>query len=202
MRHLAAVLGALALLLPLQARGAKKPLAGKKVLMVIAFENFRDEEYKYPRQALEGAGAKIVVASTRVGRAKGMLGMRATVNALLSKVRAQDFDAVVFVGGVGASKLWNNPYALKLAKEAAKKGKVVAAICIAPVILANAGVLRGKKATVWPSRQTIGILKAKGATYVKRPVVVDGKVITAEGPHAARAFAQAILHALAKKAKK
>ena len=175
-----------------------KPLAGKKVLMVIAFRNFRDEEYRYPRMALESAGAKVVVASTKKGVAVGMLGLKAKVDIPLSKARAKWFDAVVFVGGSGTTSLWHNRDALRLAREAAKGKKVLAAICLAPIILANAGVLKGKRATVWasPDGSTVRMLRAKGAIYVNKPVVKSGNIITANGPRAAREFARQIVLAL------
>ena len=181
-----------------------KPLAGKKVLMVIAFRNFRDEEYKYPRMALESAGAKVVVASTKTGIAVGMLGLRAKVDIPLSKARAKWFDAVVFVGGSGTTALWRNKDALRLAREAVKQKKVLAAICLAPIILANAGVLRGKRATVWasPGGGTVRMLKSKGAIYVNKPVVKSGNIITANGPKAAKAFAREILKALLARGRK
>jgi len=186
-------------LLPLAwaARGTK-PLAGRKVLMVIAYRNFRDEEYKLPRRLLESAGAKVVVASTKVGTAVGMLGLRAKVDIPLSKASAKGFDAVIFVGGSGTTALWGNKDALRLAREAAKRRKVLAAICLAPIILANAGVLRGKRATVWPSPdgRTVRMLKSKGAVYVNKPVVKSGNIITANGPKAALSFAREILKAL------
>jgi protease I len=75
-----------------------------------------------------------------------------------------------------------------------EQGKVLAAICIAPVTLANAGVLKGKKATVFPSLQSQ--LTAQGARVVNQDVVQDGKLLTASGPKAAREFAAALVKML------
>jgi len=64
---------------------------------------------------------------------------------LISKINIDNYDAVVFVGGGGATEYFNDSIAHKIVKESIAKGKVLAAICIAPNILANAGVLKGKK---------------------------------------------------------
>jgi len=168
---------------------------GKKVLMVVAPKNFRDEEYLEPRRALEEAGAKVTVASKGVDTATGMLGARVTVDKDVSQAKAGDYDAVIFVGGGGASAYFNDQEVLNLAKESLGAGRITAAICIAPSILANAGLLRGKKATSFPSEK--GNLSSKGATYLSQNVVEDGLIVTAPGPQAAREFGMKIAEKLA-----
>ncbi len=167
-----------------------------KVLMVIAPDNFRDEEYFETREVLESAGFSVATASKTLGAAKGMLGGTANPDIALSDADAGDYSAVVFVGGTGASIYFDDSEAKALAKDAFGKGKVVAAICIAPTILANAGVLEGRKATVYKDEGLIENLKAKGAEYTGEDVASDGKVITGSGPHAAKAFGKAIAEAL------
>lgn len=170
-------------------------LAGKRVLMVIAPDRFRDEEYREPRAVLEARGAAVTVASAVLGRARGMLGMEVEPDVALDEVRAGDYDAVIFVGGSGASRYWDDPVAHRLAREAFEAGKVVGAICIAPVILAQAGLLAGRRATCWPEeRDRIG---AAGAQCTGNAVEVDGRIVTGAGPHAARAFGEAVARALA-----
>ncbi|RKY75060.1 DJ-1 family protein [candidate division KSB1 bacterium] len=172
-------------------------LAGKRIVMVIAHQNFRDEEYREPRKLFEEAGAKVTVASSSLNIARGMLGMKVKPDALLDSIQVQNYDAVVFVGGMGATEYWENPKAHSLAQEAYEKGNVVGAICLAPVTLANAGLLAGKKATVFQS--ATDNLKAKGAIYTGRSVEVAGNIVTANGPAAAQAFAEAIAKLLTKK---
>jgi protease I len=174
-------------------RGIKMDQA-KKVLIVIAPQTFRDEEYQKPRAVLEEAGAAITVTSKGVSTATGRFGARVAVDQDISQVSAKDYDAVVFVGGPGASVYFDDPIALNLAQEAYNSIPVIAAICIAPSILANAGLLRGKQATAFPSEKQN--LQAKGATYTGKPVTTDGKIITASGPEAAREFGKAIASAL------
>lgn len=170
-------------------------LEGKRVLLIIASSNFRDEEYSTPRQVLESKGAKITVASSKDAPFVGML-KKETVkpDILLDKVKAEDYDAVVFIGGVGAKEYFANQTAHKLTQEAVKKNKILAAICVAPSILANAGVLSGKKATAFQSE--VQNLKAKGVNYTGSPVEVDGKIITANGPDATAEFALKIVELL------
>ncbi len=166
----------------------------KKVLMVIAPDQFRDEEYLEPRRILEVRGCAVTVASTSIEPATGMLGAVVKPDTTIDKVKAADFDAVVFVGGYGAQKLYDDRQAHSLANEALKGGKTLGAICVSPTILANAGVLRGRRATVWPDQSKAII--AGGAEYTAKPVEQDGSVITADGPASAEKFGEAIAKAL------
>lgn len=170
-------------------------LSGKKVLMIIANRNYRDEELEKPRSILTAAGAQVVVAASTTQQARGMLGGTATPDMALSAVNVGDYEAVLFVGGTGASVYFDDPTAHRIAQQAAKQGKIVGAICIAPVTLANAGLLDGKKATVF--RTEAAKLRAKGAQYTGASVERDGNIITADGPQSAEAFGQAIAQALA-----
>lgn len=170
-------------------------IPGRRVLMVIAPTDFRDEEYREPRAVLEAGGATVSVASRDLREARGMLGGRVKPNLALGSARAADYDAVVFVGGNGASCYWNDPAAHALAREAAQAGKLLGAICVAPVTLANAGLLQGRRATVYPSEG--GKLAAKGAKYTGQAVETDGRLVTANGPQSARAFGEALVKVLA-----
>jgi len=170
--------------------------AAKKVIMIFAPNQFRDEELFETKKLLEDAGMTVKTASTKLGPAKGMLGGVAKADMLISDVKSNSFDAIVFVGGSGAEVLFDNKTAQDLAKSFYSSGKLTAAICIAPVILANAGILQGKQATVFNSEA--GIIKAKGAQYTGKNVTIDGKLITANGPGAVSEFANAIIDALGK----
>ena len=172
-------------------------LSGLKVVMIIAEKDFRDEELQKPKEILEKYGAKVIIASSTTNIATGMLGMKIKPDILINEIKVEEYDAIIFVGGSGASQYWNDPIAHSIAKEAIKKDKILCAICIAPVTLANAGVLQGKKATVWPSEAER--IKNMGAIYTGANVEIDGKIITANGPAAAEEFGEAIAKALAYK---
>lgn len=171
-----------------------KKLTGKKILMIIAKSKFRDEEYLEPRKVLESADASITVASSSRDTAIGMLGAKVKPDVLLDDVKEADYDGIVFVGGGGASEYFNSPAAHNLAQRFFSRGKLTAAICIAPATLANAGVLAGKKATSFPS--SLPILKAKGAVLSGENVVVDGNIVTAVGPEAAKSFGEKLVEVL------
>ena len=168
----------------------------KRAVMIIAQDGFRDEELLQPKEILERNGIEVKVASTSLTQATGMLGAKVKPDILVSDINIRDFDAVVFVGGVGASQYWDDPVAHKLAQDAFATGRIVAAICIAPVTLAKAGILKGKRATVFSSE--VAQVKAAGANYTGRPVEKDGNIITASGPTAAEEFGSEISRALLK----
>jgi len=176
------------------------PAAGRNVLMVIAPKDFRDEELLETRKVIEDAGAKVTLASSTLSEVKGMFGARARPDILLECAKASDYDAVVFVGGSGSKVYFEDAKAHALAKGAASAGKVLCAICIAPSILAKAGLLKGRKATVWDDLGAAGPfsgnLKKGGATLSADDVVRDGKIITANGPAAAAKFGRTIIEAI------
>lgn len=169
-------------------------LEGKKVLIIIAHEDFRDEEYDIPRKLLDKNGAQVTVASTEMTLAKGKLGMVVQPDVLTRDVRAIDYDAIILVGGPGAASYFNDLVIHGLLRAAVERGRVIAAICIAPVILANAGILANKKATVFPSE--VDQIEAGGAFYTGREVERDGDILTASSPEAAGDFAEALVKAI------
>lgn len=169
----------------------------KKILIIIAFSDFRDEEYFVPKEIFEKAGFEVITASPQKGTAIGSQGGEAEVDLTLSEVNINEYEAAVFVGGQGAHKHFDDKEFHRLAQDAIKSQKLLAAICIAPAILAKAGVLTGKKATVWSSvldKSAVKILKENGAIYQSPSVVQDGNLITANGPAAATEFGQKIVH--------
>jgi len=162
--------------------------------MIIAPRNFRDEELFHTKEELGASGNDVTISSTTRNTATGMLGGTVTPDITIDEVNVDDYDAVVFVGGSGSSIYFNNTKAHEIARDAYNKGKVIGAICIAPSTLANAGLLKGKRATSYPSEESN--LRAKGAIYTGRPVEKDGKIITADGPSSARVFGRMIASSL------
>ncbi len=177
---------------------AKKRLKGKRVLAVIAPTGFRDEELEQPKQILEAEGAEVEVASTVDGTCSGMLGAKVKPDLTISKAQASEYDAVIVVGGVGSSEhLWDNTELHSILKRAAESGKVIGGICLSGAVLARAGVLDGKQATVHQTPQALEELKKAGARYVAKDVVTDGNLVTAEGPAAAKEFGRKLAERLA-----
>lgn len=185
---LAAVFCLGAVSLPAQAQA-------KKALIVVPKKDMEDNEYTKTCRALEDAGVEMVVASTSTGTAKGKR-TKARVDTALEDVVVAEYDAVVFIGGNGSKKLWKDEDAHRVAREAMEQGKVLAAICASPGTLANAGVLKGKKATAHPKSGAKSIIEDNGGTYVAESVVIDGKLITADGPGSADAYGAAIVEQL------
>ena len=171
----------------------------KKIAIIIAFNNFRDEEYFIPKQVLEMGGNKIITVSSQLGKAIGTYGGEVAVDMILEDVKINKFDAIIFAGGSGTLAYLENKTCWKIAKQALSNNKVLGAICIGPAILAKAGVLSGKKATVWSSpmdKSAVKILKQGKAIYNKGPVTQDGNIITANGPEASRKFGEVIASVL------
>jgi len=166
----------------------------KKAALIIASDRFRDEELFETQRAIAAAGVETVIASTKTGVIKGMRGGRAEAAILVNELKVDDYDAIVFIGGSGAKEYFDSSVALNIAREAAQKGKVLAAICIAPTVLANAGLLQGVKATSFSSER-IRLRKA-GAQFTDAPVERDGLIITGKGPEAASEFGKAVADAI------
>lgn len=165
-----------------------------KILMIIAPERFRDEEFFVPKAEFDRRGHEVVVASTKVDICTGSRGGNVRSDQLLKDTNTDDFDVVVFVGGGGSKLLFNDADAIRIAQEMYRKGKIVSAICLAPVILANAGVLKNKKATV--SGQEAKTIEAKGAIYTQPGVTIDGNIVTGNAPKSSQMFGETICNLL------
>ncbi len=168
-----------------------------KVLVVIAEKMFRDEEFAEPKEILASAGHDVVVASSSGAAAIGKLGMVVNPDLAIDAVTPGEFGAVVVVGGPGTpAYLWPNKRLHQIVKSINERGGVVAAICLAPVVLARAGVIAGRRCTVFPTADSLREMTAAGGLLQKEHLVVDGNIVTADGPGAARAFGEATVRLL------
>ena len=158
--------------------------------MVIAPEGYQDVEYGDPKQIFLDDGHKVTTASTEQ-TAYGKFGGVTKVDILLNDVKAEDYDAIVFVGGPGTPIYFSNTKALELARDFVAADKITSAICAGPGILANAGILAGKTATSHPA--VADIVKPRCGLYTGADTAQDGKIITANGPAVAKNFAQIIV---------
>ncbi len=173
-----------------------------KVIFIIAFRDYQDWEYGRTREILEQNKIICDVASTQKGIAKGSFGQETKVGLILEEIKAKDYGCVIFIGGAGTPSVRKKTEAVKIAKEFFDAGKLCCAICWAPTILAKAGILKNKKATVWLGpdpeygKTTDKVLEQYGADFVNKDVCVDGKIITANSPPSAEKFANEILKLL------
>ena len=172
-------------------------IEGRKIAIVVGQRYFKDEELNIPKAAFEKEGALVTIVSSKPDTAEGDGGTRVKPDVVIDELDVDSFDAVVFIGGSGVKKdFWDNPKAHKVAREAVRQDKILAAICWGPVVLANAGVLKGKKATGHTAQGADDILMEKGCEYTGENVTVDGNIITGFGPSSADSFAVAIIRAL------
>jgi protease I len=174
----------------------------KKVAMIIAMKDYQDIEFSTPYTHFKNNGIIVDVYSTGKGTAHGAFGSTFNVQHELTELKIEEYDAITFVGGAGTLSVRNDKNSEDIVLKAFKHQKILGAICWSPTILAKAGILHGKKATVWngPDREygmlTSEYLKSKGAIYTGEDVTVDGNIITANGPPAAQKYAEALLNKL------
>ncbi len=161
----------------------------KSILFLVAPNDFRDEEFKIPYDYLKKAGYKITVASYETTKVRGMLGMEIKPDIKIKDVDMTLFHCLVIIGGSGASIFWDDTLVHKLVRYFARPKKVLAAICLSPITLARAGILKEKKATVWKDAGTIKEFKKRGVQYIDKDVVRAGNILTASGPSASKKFA-------------
>ena len=162
--------------------------------MIIAQKDFRDEELFDTKSVLEQNNIDVRIAAPTLEVALGKLGAKIEPNLSFAEIEPARFNAIILVGGPGAYDLMDNANVRELILKFNQSGKTVAAICIAPAILAKAGILFGKKATVHPSG--IDYLREANAICTEADVERAGNIITANGPVAASLFGQAIVDQL------
>ena len=174
-------------------------LQGKKVAILVT-DGFEQVELTEPRKALDQAGAKTEVVSPTQGQVKGWnhteWGDRLPVDVSLQQAKPENYDALLLPGGVmNPDHLRMNPDAVRFVKHFADAGKPIAAICHGPWTLIEAGAVKGKKMTSWPSLQTD--LRNAGANWVDQQVVHDGNLVTSRKPDDIPAFNQEMVRLFA-----
>jgi protease I len=169
-------------------------MASNNVLFVIASVDYQPVEYLVPKKLLEDAGFHVTTASDALGTATAKDESTTSVDILVQDAIATDYDAIIFVGGPGALEHLDNETSYKLITTAAQARKIVGAICIATRILARAGILKNKRATGWNGDNALAALyKECDVHFDPKDVVVDERIVTATGPHAAREFGEQII---------
>lgn len=177
----------------------KDSLSGKKVA-IFATDGFEQSELMKPKKNLEGAGATTHVISLKSGEIRGWdshdWGDKIKVDRTIEDADASDYDALVLPGGVmNPDKLRAEPTAVAFVREFATTGKPIAAICHGPWMLIEAGLVKGRRITSWPSLQTD--LRNAGANWVDQNVVADDGLITSRNPDDIPDFCKALIDQIA-----
>jgi 4-methyl-5(b-hydroxyethyl)-thiazole monophosphate biosynthesis len=166
----------------------------KKVLLLL-HPGFEEIEAVTCIDILRRAGAEVTAASvTGDLKVPGGKDIAVTADALLSECIDQPFDMLVIPGGPGVEDLRKKPEALYAARKFYRDGKFVAAICAAPLVLLDAGVLTGHTVTSFPG--TENELRGKVRAYTAERVSLDGKLITSRGAGTAEEFALSLVRVL------
>lgn len=150
-------------------------LKDKKILYVVPKENFSDSELNESMRFLENEGADMSIASSDNEPVESNKGILILTDLSLGEVEHKNFDGVVFIGGKGAESLFYNKEAQRVAKEFSEQNKIVGAISTAVAILANSGILEGKKVTGHPS---IAKKVNESGEFVEKEILRDGNLIT------------------------
>ncbi len=162
-----------------------------KRVAVLVDNGFEESELFEPKKALEDAGAKVEIVSPRNGRVKGWKhtdwGKEIAVDRAVDSAKADDYDALLLPGGVmNPDHLRINQAAVRFVKGFVDAGKPIAAICHAPWTLIEAGGVKGRKMTSWPS--LANDLRNAGASWVDEECVVDNGLVTSRKPDDIPAF--------------
>jgi len=171
----------------------------RTVAFLVAMEGIEQVELTEPWKAVKDAGATPVLISTDSGEVQAFnhldKGDSFPVDVRVSEASVADYDALVLPGGVAnPDALRTDTDAVSFIRQFVESGKTVAAICHAPWTLIEAGVVRGRHLTSWPSLHTD--LTNAGATWEDREVVIDDNLITSRNPDDLPAFNRELTAAL------
>jgi protease I len=171
-------------------------LAGKTIAFFSAPEGVEESELTRPWQAIQEAGAKVEMISLKPGSVQLMQHLDKSgthpVDKVVTEAEPARYDGLVLPGGVANPDMARmSPEAVSFVKAFVDSGKPVAAICHAPWMLVEAGVVAGRTLTSWPSLQTD--IRNAGGNWVDEQVVVDGNLVTSRKPDDLPAFCQAAI---------
>jgi len=169
-------------------------LTGKRVAVLVA-DLYQELEFWYPYLRLKEEGAEVVAVGPEEGEYKSKLGYPAKADLAAAMARAEDFDAVIIPGGYAPDYMRRSPELVALVRKMAEQGKVVAAICHGGWMLCSARGIKGKRVTSFYAIRDD--LENAGATWVDKPVVRDGNLITSRVPSDLPAFLREVISALA-----
>jgi protease I len=154
--------------------------------LFISADTFEDTELLVPYYRFLEEKIDVDIASMKKQSIKGKHGYEVKVTKTLAEVRPEDYDILVLPGGKAPEAVRKDPKAVAIARDFFAKGKPVAAICHGPQTLITAGLLKGRHATCY--RSVVDELKAAGAIYEDKEVVVDGNLVSSRQPSDLPAF--------------
>jgi protease I len=172
-------------------------LGNTKVQLVAAQDGFEDNELFVPEDIFSDAGAYVDIASNSTAMARGLHGGEVEPDIAISRIYVDSLDALVIAGGSGAIPcLWANPDILDKVREASAQGKIIGAIGLAGVVLAQAGILKGKRATTSRDSLATAEYRRHGVDYEDVDIVIDDNIVTARGVEDAKMLANMIVDML------
>jgi protease I len=171
-------------------------VTNNSILYFLPARYYNEEEFFITKSFLEKNRFQSFTASDARDMCEGTNGKRYKADLRLENINQSNFAGIVLIGGIGAKEYWNNSKLHKILKDFNSSKKIIAAICIAPVILANAGILNGKSGTCYPDVKSD--FMRSDIDYKDLPVVLERNIITANGPKASFEFAESILFMLNK----
>ena len=164
---------------------------GMKAILVLMAPGFEEIEFTAPVDILRRLGVTVTCAGVKGTAVEGAHGITMQADTLLSEVLSADYDGIVLPGGGASWLLRDTPAVLELVREFHAAGKLVAAICAAPIALEAAGVLAGRRITCYPAEGVTNDIKS-AATITGALTETDGNIITGRGPGAAAEFGFAL----------
>jgi protease I len=162
-----------------EAASGRFPNGSNAVAIFIPHDLFRDDEFDAAIRILERFNIPTVVVSSDTTAAQGIDGLTVKPQKILAAITPADFSALVLIDGSGIAVHWDDTLLWRCCQEFAAAGRYLVAIELAPLVLARAGVLKNRRATVHPDFYCISVLKENGARHQFAAVVTDGNLLTA-----------------------
>lgn len=174
----------------------------RKILMVIAHNNFRDEEFLIPKEIFENNNYNVDIVSDRKCISTGKLGYQINIKKSFEDIqnKIDEYCCISITGGNGSKDfLWENKILRNIIIDFYNKNKIIAAICISPIIFAKANLLKNKRVTFYKNdKEAYEIMKQSQCIIENEDVVVDGNIITSNGPESSRIYGNKIIEILNK----
>ena len=162
------------------------------ILIFLPATDFSEEEFIPVKSIFLKCGKQLFIASDTFTVCSGESGLKVGADTNFYNVNEKNFAAFVLIGGKGSKSYWGNELLHRIARKFRDSGKVIGAICSAPVILARSGILDKISATCWKEDKN-ELIKA-GINYQERSVIAENNIVTADSLQSAILFAETVLN--------